>query len=89
MSVAFNASETAQMKLSQYLLRRSTNKMKISDRLLGEQNLLGYLTSFLDTLGSKQIPGYWNGREKGQRKSLPSPGIQLWLLPDCKQLLRP
>lgn len=56
MSVVFNASETVQMKLSQYLLRRSKNKMEISDRLLGDQNLLGYFTSFLDTSGSKPVP---------------------------------
>lgn len=43
------------MKLSQYLLRRSKNKIKISDRLPGEQNLLGYLTRFLDTLASKSV----------------------------------
>lgn len=89
MSLAFNASETAQMKLSQYLLRRLRNKMKISDRLHGEQNLLGYVISFLDTLESKPIPSYQKSREKGQRKSPSSLDIQLWLFPNCKQLLWP
>lgn len=36
----FNALEPVQMKLPQYL-RRSKSKIKISERLLGEQNLFG------------------------------------------------
>lgn len=41
----FNASETTQMKPSQYLLRRSKSKMKKIGGF-GEKNLLGYMAGF-------------------------------------------
>lgn len=42
--------------------------MKILDRFFfGEQNLLAYITGFLDILGSKLVLGYQNSREKRQK----------------------
>lgn len=87
MSVMFNASETSQIKPSQYLLRRSKSKMKkwlflVSKICLATLQVLGIS-------GSKPVLDYQNRREKGQKKSVSSLGIQSWLFPDCKQLLLP
>lgn len=61
----FNASETAQMKPSQYLLRRSKGKMKkwvflVCKICLATLQVLGVLRS-------KPVLAYQNRREKGQK----------------------
>lgn len=84
----FNASETAQMKPSQYLLRRSKSKMKKWGFLVCKICLA--TLQVLDVLRSKPVLGYWNRKEKGQKKSTSSLGIQLCVcLSDCKQSLLP
>lgn len=64
-SVMFNASETKQMKPSQYLLRRSKSKMKKQVFLVSKICLA--TLHVLDILGSKSVLGYQNRREKGQK----------------------
>lgn len=64
MSVMLNVSETAQMKPSQYLLRRSKSKM---EKVFLVSKICLATLQVLYILGSKPALGYRNRREKGQK----------------------